>query len=163
MILVERLIGRVNRVVELVVIVAFGALIANIATAVFFRYVLNDSLVWAEEIARYLFIWIVFLAAGLGVGRDIHIGLDVLPGMLGPGPRRLLLIANNVLVAAFLVFLIVSGIDLASFGRRASTLLLGVPMSYVYAAVPVSAAIMLLNLLPGTLRLLAGGGGERDA
>jgi TRAP-type C4-dicarboxylate transport system permease small subunit len=153
----------VNRLVEVVVVIAFSGLIANIAASVFFRYVLNDSLVWAEELARYLFIWVVFLAAGLGVGRNIHIGLDILPGLLPPAWQQPLLVAINIGIGVFLVVLIVAGAQFAAFGMRASAMLLGVPMIYVYAAVPVGAALMLLNLLPGTLRLLMRDGQDRSS
>ena len=43
------LVRRVNRLTEIVVIVQFAVLVAVVVAAVFARYVLNNSIVWAEE------------------------------------------------------------------------------------------------------------------
>ena len=53
---------------------------AIIVLQVFFRYVLNNSLAWSEELARYLFIWTIYIGISYGVGlvfnvlysREIH-------------------------------------------------------------------------------------------
>ena len=39
---------------------------------VIYRYVLNDALIWAEEICRYLLVWTSFLAAGLAFRTALH-------------------------------------------------------------------------------------------
>ncbi|MCC7485195.1 MAG: TRAP transporter small permease subunit, partial [Burkholderiales bacterium] len=76
MTLYRAFVRRVNRLVELVVIAQFAVLVAVVTAAVFARYVLNDSIVWAEELSRYLFIWVTFLGGGLGMGTNIHVGVD---------------------------------------------------------------------------------------
>ena len=153
--LFESLVARVNDSVRILVVLAYAALIVNVSAAVFFRYVMNSSLVWAEELARYLFVWITFLAAGLGAGKNIHIGMDYFLGKLRDPAQRWAQIAINSGVIVFLCVLIVVGLQLAEFGTRSPSMLLGVRMSYVYAAVPVGALVMLLNVALVTLRLLA--------
>lgn len=161
--LVEAFVARVNDSVRVLVVLAYAALIVNVSAAVFFRYVMNSSLVWAEELARYLFVWITFLAAGLGAGQNIHIGMDYLLSKLGDPARRWAQIAINCGVIVFLGVLIVVGVELAQFGTRSPSMLLGVRMSYVYAAVPIGALVMLLNVALVTMRLLVEGsrGGRR--
>ena len=113
----------------------------------FFRYVLNDSIVWAEELARYLFVWLTFVGGGLGVGRNIHVGVDSLVEMMTPGPKLLVLICVEISIVVFVVMLTYVGIQFTLFGMKQNALLLGIPMGYVNLAVPVGGAVMLANVL----------------
>jgi TRAP-type C4-dicarboxylate transport system permease small subunit len=130
-----------------VVIVAFAALISVVAAAVFFRYVLNDSIVWAEELARYLFVWLTFVGGGLGVGRNIHVGVDSVVEMMAAKPKLIVLICVEIAIVAFVVVLIYVGVQFTIFGMGQNALLLGIPMGYVNLAVPVGGAVMLANVL----------------
>ena len=143
----ERFVQRVNRVAEIVVIIAFATLIGIVAAAVFFRYVLNDSIVWAEEMARYLFVWITFVGGGLGVGRNIHVGVDSLVKILPAQLKQLVQICAELMIVVFVVALIYVGAQFAWFGMNAGALLLPIPMGVVYLAVPVGGAVMLANVL----------------
>ena len=49
---------------------------------VFYRYVLNNSLYWPEEAARWAFVWTVFLGMALGIARHGHIAIDILAARL---------------------------------------------------------------------------------
>jgi TRAP-type C4-dicarboxylate transport system permease small subunit len=143
----ERLVRRVNLLVQYVVIVQFAVLVAVVAAAVFWRYVLNDSIVWAEELARYLFVWISFLGGGLGVGTNIHVGVDSLVALLPARPKLVLQIAVELLIVAFTVVLIWVGWQFMMFGMRSSALLLPIKMGHVYMAVPAGGLVMLANVL----------------
>jgi hypothetical protein len=61
-----------------VLIVSYVVIIAVCFMAVIFRYLLNDSLTWAEEFARYLFIAMVFLGGAYVILDDGHLRMDVL-------------------------------------------------------------------------------------
>ena len=66
----QRVSDTVNRIVGYVGIAVFLALIIACVMQVFFRFVLNNSLSWTEELARYCFIWMHMLGASIlgGVG-----------------------------------------------------------------------------------------------
>jgi len=49
-----------------------------VAVQVFCRYVLNSSLFWSEELARYMLVWISFFGATVAYYRNLHPGVDVL-------------------------------------------------------------------------------------
>jgi hypothetical protein len=59
----------------------------------FTRYVLNDSLSWTEEIARYGLMWIVFIGGAMVTRRNSHIAVELLSNVMGPGPLRAALLA----------------------------------------------------------------------
>ena len=56
---------------------------AVIILQVIFRYVLNHSLFWSEELARYLLVWLTFLGASSAYYRKVHPGIDLLTSCQG--------------------------------------------------------------------------------
>src|SRR6185312_8065734 len=69
----------------------FWAMAAIVFLQFFTRYVLNDSLAWTEEIARYALIWITFIGAAVVVRKNSHIAVEVLLHFLPAGSARVLL------------------------------------------------------------------------
>ena len=60
----------------------FWALAAIVFLQFFTRYVLNDSVAWTEEIARYGLIWVTFIGAVMVTRRNSHIAVALLPNLL---------------------------------------------------------------------------------
>lgn len=80
----------VDRRTERWLLLTFYALIIlTIAVEVIRRFVLNYSSVWGEELARYAFIYLAWLAAAAAVRDRAHIRIDVLINLGGPRMKRL--------------------------------------------------------------------------
>ena len=79
----------------------FWALASIVFLQFFTRYVLNDSLAWTEEIARYGLIWVTFIGAAIVARKNLHISVEVLLHYLPAIPARLLLAVVDVIKAAF--------------------------------------------------------------
>lgn len=135
----------VRKITGGLVIVLLAVLVVVVLAAVFYRYVLSDSLTWSAEVARYICVWIGFLSAALIVNDRGHIGLEFFVKKL---PRSLHLFAILLSDAAILVFLIIvmyQGVLLAVFQMDQFSPTLQVPMTWPYASVPVSACLMALE------------------
>ena len=61
---------------KMICTVTLALMSAIIVAQVFFRYVLNNSLSWSEELARYLFIWTIYIGISYGVKMDKHVAVD---------------------------------------------------------------------------------------
>jgi TRAP-type C4-dicarboxylate transport system permease small subunit len=85
-----------------VVILAMAGMIAIVATQVGLRYGLNQSIDWADEVSRLLFVWAVFMAIPLGIARGGHIGIDLLTDRLPIGLRGRLFAVVDVLAVVLL-------------------------------------------------------------
>src|SRR5690349_20876200 len=69
----------------------------------FTRYVLNDSLAWTEEIARYGLMWVTFIGGAMVTRRKTHIAVELLSNLLTAGPIRVaLLVLVDVITLGFL-------------------------------------------------------------
>lgn len=84
---------------------------------VFSRYLFNYSFVWAEELVRYLMIWMVLIGAALVQSKNDHIRIDLLPMLVGPRERRIMETLFRLCILAFVIILIIKGIKLAYFNR----------------------------------------------
>ena len=100
-------LARLRRVLDLPIedwlgVAALLAAFVVMATQIFLRYVLNDSLIWSEEAARYLLIAIAFLGCATGIRKRCHIRIDIIDLVLPPVARRALGIAIDLLVLFYL-------------------------------------------------------------
>ncbi len=116
-------------------------MVADVAIQVFFRYVVQDPPTWTEELARFLFAWQIFLAAGLAFGRGAHIVVDVLLTALPNAGQRRLSIFSNTLVLGFLGVLVWQGVNMVRLTSNTVSTAMNLNMGVVYAALPAGAAI----------------------
>ncbi len=130
--------------IRIVVTALLLMMVAVIFYQIVLRYAFSSATIWAEEFARYAFIWIVLLGSANALRRFRHIRIDFLVNMFQPRIQTAIDMFNMVLITGFLVVLLVYGIGLVDrTGHQISTGL-GITMGWVYWSVPVSAALMLL-------------------
>lgn len=72
----DRLLFACDTVVGYIVTVAMGVLSAVLVAQVFYRYVLNDSLDWGNDVPRLAFIAVIFLSIPLAFRFNAHVGMD---------------------------------------------------------------------------------------
>lgn len=114
---------------------------------VFFRYVLNESLFWAEELVRAAMLWGIMLSAALVGASRGHIRVDLLESLLPPRGRRALVWTANVLTIAFTLMLLWAGIQFVDRTWMQQSPVLDVPKWTVYLAIPIGAALETLLML----------------
>jgi TRAP-type transport system small permease protein len=126
--------------------VIFWSLALIVFLQFFTRYVLNDSLSWTEEIARYGLMWVVFIGGAMVTRRNTHIAVELLSNVMGPGPLRATLLAFvdivKLLFLGLLAWLSVTIIERMSIQRMT---VFDLPMSYVYAGVGFGCFLMLIR------------------
>jgi TRAP-type C4-dicarboxylate transport system permease small subunit len=109
---------------------------------IFFRYVLNNSLTWTEEITRFLFIWLVFLGTAINIRDRWNIGVDVLASVLPKSYRRHLPLLDMLLVLGFLIFLVLTGFVWVYLSRGSYSSAVGLPFNIVlYGALPLTSVL----------------------
>ena len=128
-----------------IVYVIYTVIIITTFISVFFRYILNDSLVWAEELGRYLFIWLTFIGSAIALKDGLHIGLDLLSNSLPPKLKNLLEGFITCLISVFLVFTINASITVIEVAMRQRSSALEIPMGLVFLAIPTGCSLMLLT------------------
>lgn len=140
-----------DRVLGAVGCLLLSALVIVLVWQVFSRYVLNTPSTSSEEILRYGVVWMSLLGAAYATGKGSHMSVDLLRDRMHGGQRLWLEAGVTLLFLAFAIMvLIVGGLRGVSISARQTSAVLQIPMSWIYAALPVSGALMvaynLLNL-----------------
>jgi len=122
------------------------ALIVSVSANVIGRSLLNRSLPWADELARMLFIWLIFLGAAAAFARYEHIAVDFLVRRLRPRAAHALYLLQHLVITALMAVMLWGGyvVMSRSTGRTA---LLGVPWNLInFSLVLCSAFILAVSL-----------------
>lgn len=141
-----------------VVVISVVMILVTLAQVVF-RYVLAAPLPWSEELARYCFVWIVFLGGAIGLSRGIHLGVDLFVNMLPEPARRGLSVITGALIAAFAVTVIYASFPVINMNMFQRSPALGVQMSWIYLAIPISMGLIFLICAERIIRTLFAGSG----
>jgi TRAP-type C4-dicarboxylate transport system permease small subunit len=148
-------IGFCLRLNMALLVAAFVSMLVSGLAQVAFRYLINRPLSWTEEMARFSFVWIVFLGAALGVHYASHLGVDVLLNSLKPRLRLAIVTLTQGLVLAMLVVLIRESVEVSVFNMAQISPALELPMGIPYTALPAGFVLMLVYTLNTVVENLA--------
>ena len=125
--------------------IIFVAVILFVQVAL--RYGFNTGMPWPEEAARYTMIWVTMLAGGLLIRDEQLLAVDFFDKHWSPRALRYRNALFRMLLAAMLAVLFWVGLEQALYSAFRTTVALQISWFWPYLAVPVGAAIMLLNML----------------
>ena len=143
----EQLRKILDKFLELLLMISVAVLVIDVLWQVFTRFVMGDPSSWTEELATFLLIWVSLLGAAVALGRGAHLGIDYFTHKL-PERNRIqteLFVFAMVSIFSFLV-MVVGGISLVrqTLALEQISVALHIPMGYVYLAIPISGAFLLL-------------------
>lgn len=156
-----------------------AAIVVIMVVQVVARYVFGSSLIWAEELCRYILIWMTFLLLGLAYQKGEFVALDLLPGAMPEGARRALRVIVALPVLFFLGLMAWMGWSYAArFDNQTIPALdfiwesltggpLQLSIRWVYVSVAVGSFLLALHILVDAVltlkRLVTGGPEARQA
>lgn len=143
-----------GNVVEAACLVLMVVLCVDVFLGVFSRYVLVSTFTWYDEIARGCFTWLVFLGAAVGVKQHAHFRLHLLVAKLSPRAQQAAEAFGFLMVIVLGLVLIQQGWALVELGRFQQTPVMGLSKFWIYLAIPIGGALMLLYALPPLVRSL---------
>ena len=111
------------------------------------RYVVNNSIIWADQACRYLFCVSTFLGAAICVKKRKHTSIDFLAEVLSPKGKKVQTIIIYVIIAVFGIVLMRSGYALAIKAMRQKVSTMPMKMGQIYMMVPISAAFITINAI----------------
>ncbi len=127
-----------------------GLILAVMTAAVFLQVVLRYVFAYAveglDEVPRYCFVWLVMIGAAAAMYRGEHTALHYFRDRLSPrGQAGARLVTEGAGMLLFLSF-VRTGFVLVPNAQFQESAGLGLPLGYVYAAMPVGAALILLPM-----------------
>ncbi|MFV0333069.1 MAG: TRAP transporter small permease [Tropicimonas sp.] len=122
-----------------------AVMVVVLAWQVFSRYAINTPSTFSEEVLRYGMIWSSFLGAAFACSRGSHMAISLIPDMARgrTGFLLRLMVPVSFIVFSILV-MIVGGVSAVKVAGGQYSAVLRIPMVWVYAAMPVGGAFMLI-------------------
>ena len=155
----KTLIRLYHRLLTWLMVGTVAVLIVPVSLQIFARFTqLIPAYIWTEELARFLFIWMVMLGAMIGVREGTHFEVDVWPE-LGARASALLRIVSAAFVLVFALVFVWWGIEFVRFGWDQLSEIAELPMWTIFVAWPVAGITWMLFVgepFVANLRVLRG-------
>ena len=163
MTLFRTVLTHLNRGIEWVLILLSGLLVLIIFCQVVARYGFSAGVGWSEELARYVFIWMIFLGGSVAVYHKANLFIESLVNMLPDVWRRAAQILSACLTLLLLAFVIYYGVTIMPIVQFQTSAGLQVSMMVPYAAIPLGGFLMAVYTFADLLELLFMNRKEVDA
>ena len=153
---IEAIFKKIDLVFKWLSAIILGGMTLAIFLQVIFRYVFKSPLSWSEELARFLFIWMTFIAGYVGARQGKHIGVEALQNALPAMAGRMVRCLSNLLCTVF--FTVVAYYAMQSWSKLMMQLspALGVPMAFVYLSMIIGSFFMGAWYLVVAIKVLKG-------
>lgn len=152
----RRVSNAVNNVVSYTGMILFVILIFACVAQVFFRFVLNNSLSWTEELARYCFIWMHMIGASLLIEANGHATVTVILDLMHRAVRKVFDILIELIILFNGVVMLHSGWVLSYSSRNNLSTAMSVPMWMINSSVAVGGLLLVFQALVRIAVVLAG-------
>lgn len=148
---VNKLANGLNELSRWMLIATGIAISLIVFLQVLLRFTVQIPFPWSEEGARYLMIWMGMIGSAVAIRHARHIGVTLLVDHLPDSIQRGILLIVESAMVFFLVVLVKEGLKLSIKNFSQLSPAMDLPMFYPYLAVPVGAALMILELVAGML------------
>lgn len=137
----------IDKLAEYLLVLLFATMLIVGGMQVFNRFLLNYSLSWSEELQKFAFIWLVFLAIPVAYRRQAHLRVDGLVSKLPEALRLPIAWAVQALWLTLGIFLMTLTWKLMQVAKYQVSAGLGLSMSWVYCGMVVGGAYLVLSVL----------------
>lgn len=152
----DRIDRALAKIVDAILAALMVGLVGAVFTQVFSRYVIQDSVPWTEEVARYLLIYLTFVGAAVAVREHTHLRVDFLVVRLPQVVQRMVGIVMTLGITISGVLLVVYGYSYTERSMGTISPAIGESIAWIYAAMPLAGALMVAYSIPSLLRQVAG-------
>ena len=143
--LIDAIVQPLIKLCKIAVISCVLSIALIVSTSIFFRYVLNDSITWSEEIAKYLMVWMVFVGAPVAMVQSRHIAIEMFPNLFRPRIRALIFLIVNLLIVLTMAFWTYRGFTYTVGGMsQVMSSFDKIPLGVVFASIPFGSCIMMI-------------------
>lgn len=136
-----------DHIEEILLVILLAATVVILFYQIVMRYVFNNSPVWTEEVARYLFVWETWVGVSIGAKYGKHIEVTMIVDLFAEKGRAFFRILSDLIVIIICLVVVQQGsilVDkLLTIGSNSPAL--NIPMGYIYLSVPVGCGLMILR------------------
>lgn len=150
----SKLVKIISKVLDGAIVFALAIMVIIVFLNVFFRYVLDSGLTWSEELARYLFVWVIFLGAIVALKDKSHLGIDLLVGALPKFLQKVFFLVSNIVIIVALLLFADGLVKMIALDKGILAPATGVPINMLPLAGLVAAVCMIIISVLQTTRFV---------
>ena len=150
----QRILDCVDGILQKIIIGAMAFMLFFTFIQVVARYLFESSLVYSEELSRYLFVWTVFLGLPVVAKRGGHMAVTALSGRLKGAAARTMSVAAYLVGIAFMATMIIQGVEMVQRTSQQLSPAMEISMSWVYLSIPIGCLFMMLQMVSDLIALL---------
>lgn len=162
----KRLVSAYSRLLSWLLAISVVVLIFPVSLQIFSRYTeLIPAYIWTEEMARFLFVWMIMIGSMVGIRESTHFEVDVWP-RLGPRGAALLKIVSSVFILFMAAIFLYWGWEFTRFAWNRVSELAELPLWMIHVAWPIAGLTWILfqgEQFVAAIRVLVRGEGTVQA
>jgi len=143
----EKTLNIIRTVIKWLVIIFFIYMVLAVFYQVLGRYIFNYKLGAAAETATFAQIWMILLASGIAMRKNMHVGVDILLRKLNFKSQKIVITASTIVIMIFLIMVLKGSVQLIVVGAQSTSPAISVPMWIPYLSVPLGIIYIMLELL----------------
>jgi TRAP-type C4-dicarboxylate transport system permease small subunit len=145
-----------------VIAVCLAAMVVLVFGNVVLRYVFNSGISVSEELSRWLFVWLTFLGAIVGLREHAHLGTDMLVGRLGARGKKACLLVAYALMLLMCWMLFRGALEQTRINWDVTAPSSGASMAWFYSVGLVFSVSAAAVLLADVFKVVSGSASEAD-
>ena len=111
------------------------------------RYIFSYKLGAAAETATFAQIWMILLASGIAMKKNMHVGVDILLRKLNLQTQKIIISISTIIIMIFLIMVLKGTVQLLVVGAQSTSPAISIPMWIPYLSVPIGVSYIMLELM----------------
>lgn len=140
--MINKVLDATRKTTNFIVVLLFTVVVAVVFAQVIARYVVGFSIGWADELARYAFVWLVYIGGTTTIRDGRNVCFDLILESCHGKTWKVMFTLVNIASALFLIFMIYLGILVSHTHMIARSPIMHWPMAFVTAAIPLGGLLM---------------------
>ncbi len=151
---IKTIIEKLELAERVVTSVIFCSMMIVVTAQIIMRYVFNHPILWSEEFARYVYVWLVYIGSAYGVTQEKHVAVTILTDRLPQKARMALHLICNLLIIAALGYMLPHSVKYLGKQSGLRSGCMQIPMSMVFAAIPAGYTLIIIHMVLQSAMLL---------
>ena len=143
----EKTLNITRKIINYLVIIFFVYMVLAVFYQVLGRYVFNYKLGAAAETATMAQIWMILLASGIAMRKNMHVGVDILLRKLNVKAQKIIVTVSTIVISIFLIMVLKGSVQLIIVGAQSTSPAISIPMWIPYLSIPIGIVYIMLELL----------------
>ncbi|HWR30903.1 MAG TPA: TRAP transporter small permease [Negativicutes bacterium] len=143
---------KINKLMDGVAVLCMALILLLVVAQVVMRYVFNSPLVWSEELAVYVMVWMTFIGSVICMRDNEHIEVTILVDYLPHSLQRGAFVFSRLVSAIFWVIVAYYGFELVQENRVVTSAANQINMGLVYSILPLCSIGMLFYIIRSVVK-----------